>query len=100
MGVSMNKLLVVIGLVMSLNVQAKAVVEAANQGGGKLVLTDEFCNDNQHKLAYSQTNTTSTLFGCWTGDGKFIHIRWYDGDLRSYPYEIWQVINNPMTPTM
>lgn len=72
---------------------AKPVAEIRNQGGGKIVITDEFCNDGKFKLAYSQMNGASTLLGCWGMDNSFIHIRWYDGDLRSYPLESWQLIN-------
>lgn len=96
----MYKLLVVIGLAVSLNVQAKSVLEANNNGGGKMVLTNEYCNDKVHKLAFSQINNAPTLLGCWVGDGQFIHIRWYDNDLRSYPYDIWRVIDNTVNPTM
>lgn len=87
----MNKILIVLGLLVSFSSEAKIVLEANNNGGGKMILTDELCNDNTHRLAYSQVANISTLLGCWVGDGQFVHIRWYDNDLRSYPYSIWRL---------
>lgn len=89
-----------VSLLVTFNAQAKPMLEANNNGGGKIILTDEYCNDKVHKLAFSQMNNTSTLLGCWAGDGQFVHIRWYDNDLRSYPYNIWRVIDNPIVPTL
>lgn len=96
----MKKLIAILGLAVTLNAQAKPILETNNNGGGKMVLTDEFCNDNTHKLAFSQVAGVSTLLGCWVGDGQFVHIRWYDGDLRSYPYSTWRLINAPVVPTL
>jgi len=71
---------------------------SVGNGGGKIVLTDEFCNDNKNHLAYTQMSGASTLLGCWTHDDSFVHIRWYDGDLRSYSYENW--IMKTVKPTL
>lgn len=88
----MNKLLCAL-LLLPLAVVAKPVAETSNQGGGRIVLTDDYCNDGKFKLAYSQMNGASTLLGCWGVDNTFVHIRWYDGDLRSYPLEGFRLID-------
>jgi hypothetical protein len=84
----MSKLLVALLFVTS-TAHADALFETYNKGGGKIVLTDELCNDGLHKLAYSQMPSVDTLLGCWTADNSFIHIRWYDNSLRSYQYNGW-----------
>lgn len=96
----MNKTLIALFLTVSLSVNAKPVVDTVNQGGGKIVLTDEGCRDGQNKLAYSIVSGVSTLLGCWTGDGEYVHIKWYDNDLRSYPYAIWRVIDSNVKPNL
>lgn len=93
------KKLLLIALFLPIIGNAKAVAELRNNGGGKIVLTDEFCNDRRFKLAYSQMNNASTLLGCWAMDNSFVHIRWYDGDLRSYPLEYWNLVDQ-VKPTM
>lgn len=92
------KKLLLIAMLFSLNAEAKVIAESANKGGGKIVLTDEYCNDGSHKLAYSQMSGYPTLMGCWATDESFVHVRWYDGDLRSYPYSNW-VLKNPAPNT-
>ena len=94
----MNKLLIAL-LLLPLIAVAKPIAETNNQGGGKIVLTNDKCNDPNFKLAYSQMNGASTLLGCWGMDNTFIHIRWYDGDLRSYPIEGFRMIE-AVKPTM
>jgi hypothetical protein len=68
---------------------ADAIFETPNQGGGKIVLTDELCRDNSHKLAYSMIAGADTILGCWAADSQYVHIGWYDGSLRSYPVDGW-----------
>ena len=94
----MNKWLV-IALFLPIIGNAKPIAETRNQGGGRIILTDELCNDGKFKLAYTQMNGASTLLGCWGMDNTFVHIRWYDGDLRSYPLEGWRLIDQ-VKPTM
>jgi hypothetical protein len=84
----MSKLLIAL-LIVSSTVQAEALFETNNKAGGKIVLTDEVCRDNKHKLAYSMMDGSDTLLGCWSADSSYVHIGWYDGSLRSYPYGIW-----------
>ena len=33
--------------------KAEVLFETTNKGGGKIVLTDEYCNDGKHRLAYA-----------------------------------------------
>ena len=94
----MNKLLLAL-LLLPMIVKAEAIAETRNSGGGKIVLTNEACNQKGFKLAYTMMNGASTLLGCWGMDSSFIHIRWYDGDLRSYPLEGWIILKNTQ-PTM
>lgn len=96
----MNNLLVAVLLaVLPLSGQAEALFETRNKAGGKIVLTDEQCRDQTHKLAYSVMPGGDTLLGCWSADNSFIHIGWYDGSLRSYPYDGWYDVRR-VKPTM
>jgi hypothetical protein len=87
----MRKLLIAL-LAVPLLGHAEAVFETSNQAGGKIVLTDEYCRDDSHKLAYSMVPGYDTILGCWTADNQYIHIAWYDGGLRSYDYSLWRKI--------
>ena len=69
--------------------KAEALFETSNKGGGKIVLTDEYCNDGKHRLAYATHPDIDTQMGCWVADNSHIHIRWYGGSLRSYDYSGW-----------
>jgi hypothetical protein len=92
----MKTLLIALGLVVSVSTaEAKIIAETNNNGGGKMVITDEKCRDNVNLLAYSVHPKTSTLFGCWLHDDNYIHIKWYDNDIRSYPIESWQLKVQP-----
>lgn len=62
-----------------------------NSAGGILVLLDEKCGDRAGSIAYTQANGMRTIFGCWLWDGKMVHIRWDDGEIRSYPASIWTI---------
>lgn len=84
-------LLAAVLMVITLNAQAKVIAEMYNKGGGKIVITNDLCNDNTNFLAYTTSGSIGTLVGCWNYDDSFVHIRWYDGDLRSYPMELWVV---------
>jgi hypothetical protein len=89
----MRKSLLIALLLAPLIADARIIAETYNKNGGKIVITDEVCRDARYKLAYAMSAGISTLLGCWTSDEDFIHIQWYDGDLRSYPYEGWVVKN-------
>jgi hypothetical protein len=87
----MKKVIIALAL-FSATAQAEVIAYTSNKGGGKIVITSELCRDNKNLLAYSQTNDSPTLVGCWTNDQSFIHIQWYDSELRSYDYEGWTVV--------
>ena len=80
-------ILILMSLITS--AEAKVIAESNNKGGGKIVLTDEACRQKGYKLAYTQMSGYSTLLGCWSSDDSFVHIMWYDNDLRSYPMDTW-----------
>lgn len=85
-----NRLIAVaFGAILSLPCHAQTIAESVNKGGGKMVLTNEKCNDKKNYLAYSYMNGQPNLWGCWAYDDSGIHIRWYDGDFRTYPYDYW-----------
>ena len=71
---------------------AGTVATASNKNGGIIVLSDGKCQgDKDLFVAYSTVENSRTLMGCWTMDDNFIFIRWNDGDVRTYPFEIWDV---------
>ena len=81
----MRKLLIAL-LIVSGAAQAEAKFEMRNNAGGKIILTDQPCNNGTHQLAYTTSPKTETQQGCWGADSSFVHIRWYEtNDLRSYP---------------
>lgn len=88
----MKYLFGVVLLAFCLTAQAKAVAELNNKGNGKIVITDESCRQKGFKLAYTQMSGYPTLLGCWSMDNRFVHIMWYDNDLRSYELEFWNLI--------
>ena len=68
------------------------VATAGNKGGGIMVLTDVMCSGEKDlRVAYSTLDNNKTMMGCWTMDDNFIFIRWNDGDVRTYPFDIWDV---------
>jgi hypothetical protein len=75
----MKKLLVALGLVLSITAHAESWV-MPNQGGGEITLTDRQCEaDNGAypalKKAYSWTNKIY-FDGCWTVIDGNIHVVW------------------------
>lgn len=92
----MKKLLLAV-LLVALPVKAEVIAYTYNQNGGKIVITTELCRDGKNRLAYSQSEGIPTIIGCWANDNAFIHIQWYDSDLRSYPYDGWTMVAKPKT---
>lgn len=86
------KRLILIGLLFPILANAEVVLFTKNNAGGLIVLTDEMCNDNKNRLAYSTVDNADTVMGCWVNDKVAIHIRWYNGSLRSYGYENWEIV--------
>ena len=86
-------LLVIVSLTLCTTLEAKVIAETNNLGGGRIVLTDEACRQKGYRLAYTQMSGQQTILGCWSSDDSFVHIMWYDNDLRSYPIENWILKN-------
>ena len=87
----MKRLLLAALLILSLNVNAAVVAEAVNAGGGSVVLTDLKCTSIQNTLiAYTYISNGKSLMGCWTSEGNRVFIQWNDGDLRSYPIDMFR----------
>lgn len=87
--------MVSLGLLLSVatNVKAETFATLPNQGGGKIVLTDEPCiknGRNYDKLnrSYFYTSSGVTGEGCWGFEGETIIVAWDDSDkVRRYPAE-------------
>lgn len=76
-------------LLFAVAAQAAVFATAKNNAGGMLVLLDEKCTNKPGYIAYTQASGMPTMFGCWLWDGKMVHIRWSDGEVRSYPAGLW-----------
>ena len=85
---------IILSLCLAIGIaQADTVATATNDAGGMIVITDVKCqNEKNLFVAYTvMANSSKTLMGCWTMDDNFIFIRWSDGDVRTYPFGIWDV---------
>lgn len=80
-------------LLLSLNVHAKGVIaEIFNDGGGSIALTDMKCTTIAGTfIAYSYIKGGQSILGCWSSDDTRVFVRWSDGDLRSYPIELFNL---------
>jgi len=87
----MKRLLIVALLLLSLNASAAGIIaETTNKGGGNISLTDMKCTTIKDTfIAYSNLSDGRTLLGCWASDEDNVFVRWSDGDLRSYPIEVF-----------
>ena len=91
----MKKILFVFFMLVSNMVVADTVGWMENNGGGKIVLTDNTCkSDARQFMAYASSSSISTQFGCWFSDDTMVHITWESsGNFRSYPLENWNINN-------
>ena len=72
---------------------AENIAYTGNNSGGYIVLTDSVCaKDKAMKFAFSTSSSGSTRSACWTADNLFVHIVWWDGDVRSYPINIFSLV--------
>lgn len=85
------KIFVVILCLMLGNAMAKTVAIAENQSGGVIVLTDTPCKDKKTYFVYANNAEGKVNNGCWFIDENFIFILWSDGELRSYPFDMWKI---------
>ena len=72
-------------------VLADTVATMTNDNGGIMVLTDVPCKGDSGYHMYSQSPNFRTLFGCWWSDSSMVHVSWTDGEVRSYPLQLWRV---------
>ncbi len=78
-------------LTLSLNVNAAVVAEAVNAGGGSIALTDVKCTSIPNTfIAYTYISNGKSLIGCWAAESGRVFIQWNDGDLRSYPLDMFR----------
>ena len=87
----MKKLIAAIFIALSSLAQADTAGSMNNKAGGMLVLTDVLCKDKGGYIMYSSANGSRTLFGCWFSDDTMVHVQWHDGDVRSYPFNIFRL---------
>ena len=80
-------------LLLSLNAHARGVIaEVNNEGGGSIAITDMKCTTVPNTfIAYAYAENGRSMLGCWSSDDSRVFIRWSDGDLRSYPLDIFNL---------
>ena len=85
--------MIMVLLLLSLNVHAKEIVaEIVNDGGGSIALTDIKCTKIAGTfVVYSYIKSGHSMLGCWSYDDTRVFVRWSDGDLRSYPIELFNL---------
>ena len=86
----MKKLALILAF-LSACAYADTIATTENKAGGTVILTDVPCKNGSGYYVYSQSPTASTQFGCWWSDDAMVHITWSDGDVRSYPFNIFRV---------
>ena len=85
----MKKILLALLIIFSYNSHADTWT-TTNDGGGQIVLTQTVCSQNKNtSVVFSQLNNAKTMFGCWFVTDGFVMVTWSDGDIRSYPIEIF-----------
>lgn len=91
----MRKLLLALLFVCS-SAFADTAAYLQNQAGGQIVLTDTLCSGaGTTYMAYSSIPGRQTIWGCWFSDQVNVHIRWNDGDFRSYSLDAnWKYFPN------
>lgn len=100
------KKLILLMVLFSTAACAEPVAYCYNEGGGKIVLTNEVCRTKEGStkaglIAYSTfvSAQAETLTGCWVSDSLSIHILWTGQGLRTYDFNGWQLVKKePKTP--
>lgn len=93
----MKKLLVSVLCVTSLAVQAEPIAHANNQGGGKIVLTNQVCYMNGKTYeglynAYNYVEGGRSMDGCYVLDGETVVVIWEDNTKYRYPVSNFTLI--------
>jgi hypothetical protein len=99
-GNKMKRSILAITLLLSVTAQAEAIMWCMNTEGGKIVLTDEKCNNRSGNIAYILSATSETTMGCWTSDSVAVHVLWANKYLRSYDYTGWTIVKKDSGSTM
>jgi hypothetical protein len=87
----MKKLLLVLSLVCSF-AHSETIATLQNGAGGIIVLTDVKCDKNS-RVVYSNDSGGNTWMGCWFFDDNFVFIKWSDGAIKTYPFNVWTFKN-------
>lgn len=72
-------------LVLPAILYAETVAWTEKSGGEMVVLTDQYCT-GAGNLAYLVSDYNNTVHGCWTKDDFLVHIRWDNGEYKSYTH--------------
>lgn len=81
-------------LAVAVSAQAETWFETPNKNGGKIVLTDSPCTKYPTlRFAMSTSPNGKTLFGCWTVIAGDVQLSYNDGEVYSYPMEVFNYVN-------
>ena len=102
------KHLAVLALLLPSLAGAEAIATLPNQGGGKIVITDEVCKHNGKTYetlgrAYNYTEQGTTMEGCYSIEDMTVVIIWKVGDnaeKRRYAIENFTVVKKKQPPPL
>jgi len=91
----------IIALLLTLfvhTVQAEAIAQSPNEGGGFIVLTNEICVVNKKTFSelrrvYSYTSSGLTQEGCFMLEDDTVVVVWESGNKRRYAASGFTLIN-------
>lgn len=94
----MKQILAILLLAFSINVQAEAIAQAQNEGGGFIVLTNEVCKAggktyNELRRVYGYTGSGVTQEGCYALEDDTVVVVWESGNKRRYHASGFTLIN-------
>lgn len=94
----MKKIIATLLLAVSINVQAEAIAQAQNEGGGFIVLTNEVCKAGNKtfpelRRVYSYTGSGLTQEGCFALEDETVVVVWETGTKRRYHASGFTLIN-------
>ena len=98
MGEIMKHILAALLLAFSINVQAEAIAQAQNEGGGAIVLTNEVCKAggktfSDLRRVYAYTGSGLTQEGCYMLEDETVVVVWESGNKRRYHASGFTLIN-------
>ena len=90
----MKSWIAVLLLAIAAQANAEKTLEIRNKAGGKIVLTGEPCPGSPAlRRMMSTMPNNKTVLGCWVLINGEIHVRYDDGDLYTYPYEVFELVD-------